>query len=71
MASPRSNSISLERDLHSGKQAHRRVRFFHGGKIARERVVGLRPHELVSHLCGSGRQMVQTIVAHQTTLVVD
>src|SRR5262249_27006414 len=37
-------------------------------KTARDRVVELRGHELISDLCGSGRHMVQTVVAHRRKL---
>src|SRR5215470_2360545 len=56
--------LLLERNLRAGEEAHRYVWFCHGGKTARDRVVELRRYELVSHPCGSGRHMVQTIVAH-------
>src|SRR6516225_5261302 len=56
--------LLLERNLCAGEQTHRYVWFFHGGKTARDRVVELRRYELVSDLCGSGRHMVQTVVAH-------
>src|SRR5215470_10612952 len=57
--------LLLERNLRPGEEAHRYVWFSHGGKTARDRVVELRGHELISDLCGSGRHMVQTVVAHQ------
>src|SRR5262245_12876331 len=63
---PRSNSISFSNaNLCAGEQAHRYVWFSHGGKTARDRVVELRGYEFVSDLCGSGRHMVQTVVAHR------
>src|SRR6516225_10083319 len=60
--------LLLERNLRAGEQAHRYVWFSHGGKTARDRVVELRRYEFVSDLCGSGRHMVQTVVAHQRKL---
>src|SRR5215467_16008551 len=57
--------LLLERNFCTGKQAHCHVWFSHGGKTARDRVVELGCYEFVSHLCGSGRHMVQTVVAHQ------
>src|SRR5262249_58602814 len=57
--------LLLERNLRAGEEAHRYVWFSHGGKTARDRVVELRRYEFVSHLCGSGRHMVQTVVAHR------
>src|SRR5262249_7065385 len=51
-----------------GEQAHRYVWFSHSGKTARDRVVELRRYEFVSDLCGSGRHMVQTVVAHRRKL---
>ena len=56
--------LLLERNLRAGEQAHRHVWFSHGGKTARDRVVELRRYEFVSDLCGSGRHMVQAVVAH-------
>src|SRR5262249_38818669 len=58
----------LERNLRAGEQAHRYVWFSHRGKTARDRVVELRRYEFVSDLCGSGRHMVQTVVAHRRKL---
>src|SRR5215470_11141662 len=57
--------LLLERNLRAGEEAHRYVWFSHGGKTARDRVVELRRYELVSDLCGSGRHMMQTVVAHR------
>src|SRR6516225_1296209 len=60
--------LLLERNLRAGEQAHCHVWFPHGGKTARDRVVELRRYEFVSDLCGSGRHMVQTVVAHRRKL---
>src|SRR5262249_51348470 len=57
--------LLLERNFCTGKQAHCHVWFSHGGKTARDRVVELCRYEFVSDLCGSGRNMVQTVVAHR------
>src|SRR5262249_47748178 len=57
--------LLLERNFRTGKQAHCHVWFSHGGKTARDRVVELRRCEFVSDLCGSGRHIVQTVVAHR------
>src|SRR5262249_49503845 len=46
-------------------QAHRHAWFSHGGEPARDRVVELRRYEFVPNFCGSGRYMVQTVVAHR------
>src|SRR5262249_3615151 len=58
----------LERNFCTGKQTHCHVWFSHGSKTARDRVVELRCCELVADLCGSGRHMVQTVVAHRRKL---
>src|SRR5215469_8288214 len=60
--------LLLERNLRAGEEAHRYVWFSHGGKTARDRVVELRRYEFVSDLCGAGRHMVQTVVAHRWKL---
>src|SRR5262249_10247300 len=60
--------LPLERNLRAREQAHRHVWFSHGRKTARDRVVKLRRYEFVSDLCGSGRHMVQTVVAHRRRL---
>src|SRR5215831_469938 len=57
--------LLFERNLCAGKQAHRHVWFSHSGKTARDRVIELRRYEFVPNLCGSGRYMMQTVVAHR------
>src|SRR5579871_2357615 len=56
--------VFFECDLGAGKQTHRHFRFAGGGKPASGRVVESLGRQFVSDLGGSGRYVVQTIVAH-------
>src|SRR6266851_2333530 len=56
--------LAFERDLGAGKKAHRNLGFSNRREPVRGGIPKLRCDQLVSDLRGSGRNIVQTVVAH-------
>ena len=54
----------LECDLRAGKKTHSYMWFPDGGETTSERVIERRCHQLVSDLCRSGCDEMQTVIAH-------
>jgi hypothetical protein len=61
--------LLVEADFRPGKKAHRQRGFFNRGKSACGGIPKLPRHQLITDLRGSGRDTMQTVIAHGRELL--